>query len=248
MQDKDLGSQAKKSFSFFLAMSGWAWYNVGMKATPKLSQPSKMPCKSWSLPAWTTCPGARNADGSAVDACSMCYALQGRYTFGAVKEVRDHNLSDWTESDWTDAMVKAIGKGTYFRWFDSGDIYSPELAEKIFEVCQRTPNCAHWIPTRAYKDSRIVPFLDKLNALPNVVVRLSSDSIDGETIEGDNTSTIVESPEDFVSGKGRVLCRAYTRAGKCGNCRACFDKRVKIVFYPRHGRKVKTIKAAEYIG
>lgn len=207
-------------------------------ASPKLSAASKMPCKSWSLPAWKTCPGARNADGSPVAACSTCYALQGRYTFGAVEAVREHNLSDWQAPEWADAMVKAIGKSKLFRWFDSGDIYSPQLAEKIFEVCQRTPNCAHWIPTRAYKDSRIVPFLDKLNALPNVVVRLSSDSIDGETIEGDNTSTIVESPEDFVSGKGRVLCRAYTRAGKCGNCRACFDKRVKIVSYPRHGRKV----------
>lgn len=216
------------------------WYNVRMKnASPKLSAASKMPCKSWSLPAWKTCPGARNADGSPVAACSTCYALQGRYTFGAVEAVREHNLSDWQAPEWADAMVKAIGKSKLFRWFDSGDIYSPQLASRILYVIRNTPNCRHWIPTRAYKDASILPILRKMQEEPNCVVRFSSDSVTGETLENEPTSsTIIPDASDYVSGKGRVLCTAYKRKGKCGNCRACFDKRVSIVSYIQHGRKV----------
>jgi hypothetical protein len=215
-------------------------YNTRMKnASPKLSAASKMPCKSWSLPAWKTCPGARNADGSPVDACSLCYALQGRYTFGAVEAVREHNLSDWQADDWVDAMVQHIGKSKFFRWFDSGDIYNVTLAYKILDVVMNTPGCAHWIPTRAYKDDTILPVLRMMQSLPNCVVRFSSDSVDGEVLENEeHSSTIISDDSQFISGKGNVLCTAYKRKGKCGNCRACFNKRVRVVTYPKHARKV----------
>ena len=209
------------------------------QAVPKLSAASKMPCKSWSLPAWETCPGARNDDGTPVDACSMCYALQGRYLFGAVKAVRDHNLEDWKLAGWARAMVKNIGKGKFFRWFDSGDCYDPVLAGKIWAVMVETPDCKHWLPSRAFKDDSIRFHLERMNNLPNVVVRYSSDSITGERVEGDYTSTIIDSPEDFVSEKGYSLCRAYARKGKCGSCRACWSKKIHTIAYPIHGRKVK---------
>ena len=216
-------------------------YNMGMmNATPKLSAPSKMPCKSWSLPAWETCPGARGKGGQPVDACRTCYALQGRYTFGAVEAVRKHNLEDWKSPDWVDAMVKHIGKSKLFRWFDSGDMYDAMLAIKIAQVVKATPHCAHWIPTRAYKDAAILPVIQELlDPLPNVVVRFSSDSVHGETLDNvEHSSTIISDESEYVSGKGRVLCTAPKRKGKCGNCRACFDPRVKVVAYHKHGRAV----------
>ena len=214
-------------------------YTVIMNASPKLSAASKMPCKSWSLPAWKTCPGARKADGSAVDACDGCYALQGRYLFGAVKAVREHNMADWQNSDWTAAMVKAIGRSKYFRWFDSGDIYTPELARKILEVVRQTPGCQHWIPTRAYKDTSILPILWRIHDEPNAVVRMSSDSVKGETIAhiSDTNSTILQSAEDFQPRKGAALCRSYDRGGKCGPCRACWSDKVETIYYPLHGKK-----------
>lgn len=232
-----------------------------MKSTPKLSKTSKMPAKSWSLPAWETCPGARSRqlDGTVTPspACEGCYALTGAYQFPATIASREHNLADWKNPDWVDAMVKGIGKGKLFRWFDSGDIYTMELAKKIIEVVQRTPNCKHWLPTRSHKSIQGLvdffnlytkpmyeandyhPVMENPNYLPNLVVRYSSDSVTGEKIKiAENTSTIVQNAEDFVSEKGSVLCRAYTRGGKCGSCRACWSPAVKTVFYPKHGKKV----------
>ena len=208
-------------------------------AIPKLSQASKMPCKSWSLPAWDTCPGARNDDGTPVDACSMCYALQGRYTFGVVKAVREHNLTDWEKPGWVDAMISHIVKSQYFRWFDSGDVYSPKLAALIGAVIGGTPNCRHWLPTRAYKDPEISFVLGAIEMLPNVIVRRSSDSITGERIKGNHTSTIIPDPTHYTPEKGAVLCTAYKRKGKCGPCRACWSSKIHTTIYPLHGKPVK---------
>jgi hypothetical protein len=165
--------------------------------------------------------------------------LQGRYTFGAVRAVREHNMRDWTRPGWADDMVAAIGKSKLFRWFDSGDVYTAQLASRILYVIRNTPHCRHWIPTRAYKDAAILPILRKIQEEPNVVVRFSSDSVTGETLANEpHSSTIIPSVDDFKPGRGKVLCTAYKRKGKCGNCRACFDKRISVVYYPEHGRKV----------
>jgi len=78
-----------------------------------------------------------------------------------------------------------------------------------------------------------------MQSLPNCVVRFSSDSVDGEVLENEeHSSTIISDDSQFISGKGNVLCTAYKRKGKCGNCRACFNKRVRVVTYPKHARKV----------
>lgn len=215
------------------------------KASPKLSKTGKMPCKSWSLPAWDTCPGAKEDDGTAVEACSHCYARQGMYRFGVVKAAREHNMADWQLPDWEDAMVKAIGKDKYFRWFDSGDIYSVELAQKIRRVIQRTPDTKHWLPTRSHKFVDVYQILYAIAKLPNAVVRYSSDSVHGEVDLPGNNSTIVQSPEDFDKDKHGILCRAFQRAGKCGDCRACWSKKVTTVSYALHGRRIKEPKLQE---
>ena len=208
-------------------------------ATPKLSNASKMPCKSWSLPAWKSCPSARKSDGKPVDACNYCYALTGAYHFPATIASREHNMEDWKCDDWVSVMVNKIGKSKFFRWFDSGDVYSLELAEKIYHVMANTENCEHWLPTRMYKDSNFVPIFEQMNTLPNVVVRYSSDSIKGELVQGSVTSTIIESADEFKPSKGESLCRAFTRKGKCDTCRACWSKDVSVIKYALHGNKVK---------
>ena len=235
-----------------------------MKSNPKLSKTSKMPAKSWSLPAWETCPGARIQGGKPAEACEGCYALTGAYQFPSTIKAREHNLEDWKKDDWCDAMVKAIGKDKYFRWFDSGDIYCMELAEKIIEVVRRTPDCKHWLPTRSHKAIQGLygylvdytkeyfvpneyqgdqPYANPMY-LPNLTVRFSSDSAHGMRLSkkfGRN-SVIIQREEDFKPEKGYALCRSYTRGGKCGDCRACWSNKVDTVAYVKHGKKVNPKK------
>jgi len=91
----------------------------------KISVTSKLDgIKSWSLQALDTCPASKNADGTLVDACKGCYATTGNYNYPNVKAPRAHNREDWQRLEWVDDMVKALQDSRYFRWFDSGDMYS----------------------------------------------------------------------------------------------------------------------------
>ena len=210
-------------------------------AKPKLSKASKMPCRSWSLQALDTCPASIGADGELVDACKGCYATDGNYRFSNVKAPRLHNREDWKQTDWVDAMVAELDNDRYFRWFDSGDMYSLKLAEKIYDVMVATPWTRHWLPTRMHKFAKFADILAKMEALPNVVVRLSSDSINGDIIAGNTTSTII--PTISHRKPKMTICEAYEREGKCATCRACWDKDVEVVAYVAHGRKMaKQIK------
>jgi len=205
----------------------------------KISVTSKLDgIKSWSLQALDTCPGSIESPGVLVDACKGCYATTGNYRYPNVKAPREHNKTDWQRMDWVEDMVDALGDSRYFRWFDSGDIYSLGLAEKILEVMQRTPWVKHWLPTRMHKFPKFKLVLQTMAELDNVSVRFSSDSVTGEFISGLHGSVIVPS-SDFETSA--TLCKAYENGGKCSGCRACWDKSIEIIAYPAHGLKMSKV-------
>ena len=200
----------------------------------KISVTSKLDgIRSWSLQALDTCPGSIGAPGELVDACKGCYATTGNYRFENVKAPRRHNKDDWTRLEWCDDMVAELSKDTYFRWFDSGDMYALGLAEKMLEVMKRTPWVKHWLPTRMHKFPKFALVLQAMAALPNVSVRFSSDSVTGDYTKKLHGSVIIPTPADVK--KGMTLCEAYSHNGKCNGCRACYDKKVKVIAYPAHG-------------
>ena len=209
-----------------------------------LSKTSKLGCLSWSLQAFETCPGSVS-DGVVVDACKFCYARMGMYNMPDVKSLRARNKDDWQSDDWVSRMIDKLSKQTHFRWFDSGDMYSLSLAEKILDVMRGTPHVKHWLPTRMHKFEKFKPVLFDMMQLDNVCVRLSSDSVTGEVLPVEvPNSTIVP-----MAGTGvGYECIAYKQGGKCLDCRACWDKSIKTIAYPYHGRSlakvIKIVKAA----
>ena len=205
-----------------------------------LSKTSKLDgILSWSLQALDTCPGSKDSNGELVPACQGCYATTGNYRFSNVKKPRLENREDWKRDTWVSDMVIKLDSSRYFRWFDSGDMYDLRLAEKILEVMEKTQHCKHWLPTRMHKFAKFKDVLARMEALPNVVVRFSSDSVQGEIIEGKTTSTIFSDTVPL----GALECKAYEHGGKCNGCRACYDKDVKVIAYKAHGVKMaKVIK------
>jgi hypothetical protein len=212
----------------------------------KLSKTSKLDgILSWSLQAIDTCPGSSDGLGGLVDACKGCYATTGNYRFPNVKAPREFNREDFKRDTWIQDMILALDSSRYFRWFDSGDMFSLDLANKILDVMIATPHCKHWLPTRMHKFSKFADVINKMQALPNVVVRFSSDSVQGEIIAGNTTSTIFS---DTVPA-GATECQAYQHNGKCNGCRACYNKDVKVIAYKSHGVKMaKVIKILQVKG
>ena len=208
--------------------------------TIRLSKTSKLDgILSWSLQAIETCPASKDANGNLVPACQGCYATTGNYNYPNVKAPRIENREDWKREEWVSDMVKELDSSRYFRWFDSGDMYDIRLAEKIYQVMTLTPWVKHWLPTRMYKFTKFDNVINKMMKLDNVVVILSSDSVTGEIINGQNTSTIFSD----TLPEGATECKAYEHNGKCNGCRACYDKNVKVIAYKAHGKKMaKVIK------
>jgi len=148
------------------------------------------------------------------------------------------------------AMVSArcTGEHAFFRWHDSGDLQGVWHLRNIFEVCRRTPEVKHWLPTREY--GYVARVLASGNPIPdNLCIRLSAHMIDAEPVipaelepvighlPVSTVSTVPLVHEDFqiVEGKGSIECRAVqARDNKCGPCRACWDTRVRAVNYPEH--------------
>jgi hypothetical protein len=209
----------------------------------KLSKTSKLGTFSWSLQAIETCPGAVGADGQLVAACSGCYATTGMYNFPGVKAPRAANKEDWKREGFVTDFIAALAKQKHFRWFDSGDMYSLQLAEKILAIMEGTPNTKHWLPTRMHKFAKFAAIIAKMAALPNVMVRPSSDAVDGTFTKGVHGSTII--PEGMAIPAGVTVCTAPEQGGKCLSCRACYDKQVPVIGYIAHGKKMaKVIRLA----
>jgi hypothetical protein len=189
------------------------------------------------LQALETCQGSIGKDGQLVEVCLGCYATQGFYHMPDAISLRKSNKEDWQTDDWVARMVKALSKQKKFRWFDSGDLYSVDLAWKIYDVCRLTPHVKHWLPTRMHKFEKYINVLGALSCLPNVVVRYSADNVE-EQIEGDTTSMVIKTHEHR---RGVHVCPSSLQAGKCNTCTACWDKGVKVVAYVAHSRKMAKV-------
>jgi len=90
--------------------------------TGSLTQTSKMPGKSYSLPAWECKTGSklRLIKGSV---CGSCYALKGNYTrYKNIKEAQYVRLKAIKKPAWVAAMVAQMQTSKYFRWHDAGDV------------------------------------------------------------------------------------------------------------------------------
>lgn len=206
-----------------------------------LSRPSKMPGYGWSIPASLCKRGSllRKIKGSV---CHNCYACKGRYLFGVVKDCLHNRLNKFYDPLWVNAMIRLTRDKSYFRWFDSGDLQSVDMLEKICLVCANSPNCNHWLPTREF--AIIKQFLKKGNTVPsNLCIRLSADMVDEypkHSFDGIPFSTVSTNLNTFKHNKyPKVLNCGVTvnkNIKKCKelNCTACWDNKVKHINYLKH--------------
>jgi hypothetical protein len=193
-----------------------------------LSKPAKMPGYAYGLPAWECKTGAKlvKVPGSV---CAGCYALKGNYArYPEIKKSQYKRLASISKPEWVEAMAvvinsKAVAQHGYFRWHDAGDIQSPEHLQKIFEVCKLTPKVKHWMPTR---EAQFLKDIDPAQVPDNLIIRMSSHMIDqGPVTFWPHTSTV---------GSSTRTCPAPDQAGKCGDCRSCWNKEIPNIEYGKH--------------
>ena len=189
--------------------------------TGGLSAPSKMPGPAYNLPAQACITGAKLVK-IPDSVCAGCYALKGRYNFRNVRLALARRLESLQHPQWVQAMTVLIKGEPWFRWHDSGDIQSSWHLKQIFEVCNRTPETSHWLPTREVK---FLP-LNHDSIPKNLIIRVSSHRIDQAPVKfWPWTSTV---------STGSFTCPASKQGNECKSCRNCWDRKVDNVIYPKH--------------
>ena len=200
-----------------------------------LTQTTKMPCQSYSLPTIACVTGFKMRE-IAGSICSDCYADKGNYRkySNNIEPAQHARLESINDELWVDAMVVSIGADKYFRWHDSGDIQSIEHLEKIAEVARATPGCMHWLPTREY--GIVSAFTAQYDVPDNLIIRLSAMFTDKavvvpKTLQG--VKGVAVSNVHSVKPIG-TACNAPKQNGECRSCRACWSRKVAAVSYSIH--------------
>jgi len=205
-----------------------------IRITGGVTTTSKMPSKSYSLDARDCNVGSKlvKVQGSV---CANCYALKGNYIRyqTAIQKAQARRLEGLiNNSQWVTAMVRIIGKDSYFRWFDSGDIPDMKSLIKIVSVAMLTPNTKHWLPTKEYQ--LISSYKRQGGFIPNnLVIRQSAPMLDVVLPAISGTSSMVVTYNAKLP-KDTVLCSASKQGNQCLDCRACWTPEVLRVAYPSH--------------
>lgn len=198
--------------------------------TGGLSNPEKMPCRSFNLPAVTSCAigtKLRRVEGSV---CFKCYAMKGRYSFDSTQEAmsRRERLLRKDPNMWAAAMSLTIERSTgerrhYFRWHDSGDILGPKHLDAIFWIAETNDDVKFWLPTREYGF-----VLDAGQPPGNLCIRKSVHMVG-------KAPPPAPGPWSTVGvRKVKHQCPAPKQDGKCGSCRRCWDPKIEVVNYKLH--------------
>lgn len=203
-----------------------------------LSEPSKMPCYSYSLPSIHCKVGSklRSIKGSV---CHGCYAMKGFYVFPKVKAALEKRLAAIDNPKWIEAMTFLINhyyetkNVSYFRWHDSGDLQSFEHLKNIIEVVKATPNVQHWLPTR---EMGIIAQLTNSNIVvpENLIIRLSDTMIDGKSVKFNSEDIFYSGVHTNKVEEDVYVCPALNQENECKDCRACWNRKVKKVSYFKH--------------
>jgi hypothetical protein len=83
-----------------------------------------------------------------------------------------------------------------------------------------TPNVRHWLPTQ--ERDIVKTWFSRNGALPdNLIVRVSASKLDGAMPKG-------------AEHGSQVFTKGNAPSNACGPCRACWDKSVAFVSYPKH--------------
>lgn len=224
-----------------------------------LSDTSKMPCYSYSLPAGAACPTGSKLLHVPGSICERCYAMRGYYTMWQVRDAMERRLEivqklsidPGIRNQWILCFAYVLNyrldhvsedsarDPRYFRWHDSGEVQGIRHLEAIDTVAELTPRIRHWLPT---KEVQLVGYYIRTRNrfAQNLTVRVGATMFGQRApteFTGYASSAHRAQPGLFdrksTGQPGDTMeCPAHLNGFQCGECRACWT--APAVSYPEH--------------
>jgi hypothetical protein len=197
--------------------------------SPNNTKLGKIP--SFSLPAISSCPGATTwcASKCYADKVARIYknaAKSYETNFNATKNNKDFVLLMNTE------LVKLSNKGiNIFRFHVSGDFYDVKYVYDWVNIAKSNPNMQFYGYTRSWSISNMLPHLEALRSLPNVILFASTDTATMGNIPNGWREAYAGDSKPGGTPK-MVFC--LEQAGKlstCDQCKLCFNTKSTVNIY-----------------
>jgi len=200
-----------------------------------LSEPAKMPCPAFNLQPLVTCPNGRKLCGVRGSICERCYGTNKRSRYVARGYVMvpawQRRLAATQKEFFVDAMVRLMRGLPYFRWHDTGDVYSRAYWACICAIAERCPETRFWLPTKEYG------LLGEKHP-GNLMVRFSAPLIDTDARHVErmarryrHISTVSTHDSEYRCRSTEGVDRSGVHLQMCNECRDCWDDTVPIVDY-----------------
>jgi hypothetical protein len=157
------------------------------------------------------------------DGTPSCYALRNNFLLPSVIKSGEIRYKISKSNQFATEMVTFIKKKKvkYFRIHSSGDFYSKEYVEKWIEITKNCPE-TKFRGTTHRRD--LISVIEKLNSLPNVIIRESLDS--GVKNQITSLSFVALSSLDIV--KKEISYHCVNSCPSCGY--SCWENRGNVNF------------------
>ena len=195
----------------------------------------------WSIPAMRAiCVGATEL------CASLCYAMRGFFLMPSVSKSHKQNYEMSLQKEFPEYMGLEISRifARVVRLHVSGDFYSVAYVRKWLRIVRRRPHVTFYAYTRSWRESKFMPVLEELAALPNFFLFYSCDAETGEPPESDyaRRAYLMTSDEDVApyhvdlnfrnkaqtvmkfDREGRLICpyENGVTSTTCSKCKLCF--------------------------
>lgn len=197
---------------------------------------------TWSLPSRKTCPYATNK-------CKTKYFARKNENFPNVLSSREKNLEETYGKNFEKNIInylekylnkkKCINKEVIIRIHTSGDFYSLEYFKKWIKVADYFKD-NNKILFQAYTKSMpiLIKYLNEGNYFEDINIHFVWSAWEdtnyiytkiAKDLDMQIFTTIPLRKEKEWNDKGYFICR-----GDCGNCKACYSKKIKKIAIPIH--------------
>jgi hypothetical protein len=173
--------------------------------------------------------------------CKYCYGVKIANMYKASKRNYDNNTQQIINRQGLPPLPK---KADIVRISVNGDFSFNKLEDSFYYIqewinlARKNPQVKFFGYTKSWQDSRLLPLLNKLRNLANVVLRASVDDKTGYNVPAGWVIAGILQDDTIKSLKGKrhYVCKFEKNKIQCSACKICFKSKLSqiAILFPSH--------------